>query len=212
MCGVPQMTATARQIQSSAAMDSTLAFYEAHADEYARRTLDADLSVVRRRFAMRLPPAAKILDLGCGPGRDLRAFAALGFKPVGLDASPSLVRIARSVSGAPVSVGRIEEIEFDSEFDGIWACASLLHVPRRDLPQTLKRVRVALKPGAPFFASVQEGEGDSQAPDGRVFTYFEEREFRSALSQSGFHSTEAWRTADSLREGRCLTWLNFLSS
>ena len=194
------------------AMDSTMAFYEAHADDYARRTLDADLSDVRRRFARSLTPGARILDLGCGPGRDLRAFSELGFAPVGLDASPALVRIARSVSGVPVTVGRIEEIEFDREFDGVWACASLLHIRRQDLSLTLRRVRAALKPGAPFFASVQEGSGDSRAADGRIFTYFEEREFQSALSDHGFSETESWRTADSLREGRRLTWLNFLSA
>ncbi|HSI51883.1 MAG TPA: class I SAM-dependent methyltransferase [Ideonella sp.] len=192
--------------------DSTLAFYEAHAHEYSRRTLDADLTDVQQRFARRLSPGARILDLGCGPGRDLRAFSRLGFMPIGLDASPSLVRIAREVSGSPVSVGRIEEIEFDHEFDGIWACASLLHVARPALSETLARIRSALRPGGTFFASVQEGAGDSRAPDGRSFTYFEERAFRMALGRSGFKETDVWRTADSLREGRQLSWLNFLSA
>jgi len=205
------MSHPAGDTQTDAEMDSTLAFYETHADEYARRTLDADLSDVQRRFARKLPANARVLDLGCGPGRDLRAFSELGFSPVGLDASPALVHIARSFSGVPVRLGRIEAIEFDREFDGIWACASLLHVARPDLSEVLRRVRAALKSDGPFFASVQEGVGDARAPDGRVFTYFEEQEFQTALSHSGFREVETWRTADSLREGRRLTWLNFLS-
>lgn len=192
--------------------DSTLAFYETHADEYARRTLDADLADVQQRFARHLSPGARVLDLGCGPGRDLRAFSRLGFMPMGVDASPSLVQIARGVSGAPVYVGRIEDIDFDQEFDGIWACASLLHVARPALVETLSRIRRALRPSGTFFASVQEGAGESRAPDGRCFTYFEEPEFRSALARSGFEETTVWRTADSLREGRRLSWLNFLST
>lgn len=211
MPDLPQVIGPVEHTSSRHMDHPTLAYYEAHADDYARRTLDAGLYDVYPRFVNGLSTGSRILDLGCGAGRDLKVFARLGFRPYGLDASPSLVRIAGRFSGVPVVVGRIEDIEFDREFDAVWACASLLHVPRQELNSTIRRIRAALKPGGPFFASIQAGTGEERGSDGRLFTYFEENEFRSALVDNEFHHVEAWITGDSLREGRQLTWLNFLS-
>lgn len=192
--------------------DSTLEFYETNAEAYAQQTLDANLSSIYARFICRLPPNGRILDLGCGAGRDLKAFSLLGFQPQGIDASESLVGIARAMSGAAVSLKRIESIDYLQEFHGVWACASLLHIQRKNLSDVLGRIRSALIPGGPFFASIQEGTGVIQRIDGRLFTLYEEHEFRSMLAKSGFSNIETWRTHDSLREGRQLTWLNFIST
>lgn len=191
--------------------DPTLAFYETNAEAYAQQTLDANLSSVYARFVCHLPPNARILDLGCGAGRDLKEFSMRGFQPFGVDASEPLVNIAHATSGAPVSLGRIESIDYFQEFHAVWACASLLHIQRKNLSEVLGRIRFALIPGGPFFASIQEGGGAIQRMDGRIFTLYEEHEFRSALIKSGFRNIEAWRTHDSLREERQLTWLNFMS-
>jgi SAM-dependent methyltransferase len=193
-----------------ALQDSTLAYYESHAVEYAARTLDADLSELYRPFLALVPAGGRILDLGCGAGRDLRAFAQRGFAPCGIDASPSLAGIAHRVSGAPTSVLRAEEISFDSEFDGVWACASLLHVRRRSIPDVLRRIHDALRAGGAFYASVQTGRGETRSADGRVFTLHEESEFGGELEASGFKVAKIWTTGDSLVEGRAISWLNFL--
>lgn len=190
---------------------STDRFYEQHAAEYFERTVTADMAQLYERFLAMVPKAGRILDAGCGSGRDLCVFSRRGFRAMGIDASRALVAMAKSHSGAPCAVVRLEEIAYEKCFDGVWACASLLHLPKAMLAPVLQRLRRALVPGGVMFVSVQEGEGERLAPDGRFFAYYRNTEFVSAVKDAGFVFIDAWGSDDVLPERTAHRWINVLA-
>ena len=110
--------------------DNTIKYYEEHAEEFAANTINADMEEIRRRFLAYLPERARILDFGCGTGRDTRAFLELAYEVTALDGSESMCRIASDFTGTPVRcMNFLDYTPADGEYyDGIWACASLLHL------------------------------------------------------------------------------------
>ncbi|MDA9924795.1 class I SAM-dependent methyltransferase [Verrucomicrobiales bacterium] len=139
-------------------MTDTIQFYDEHAAGYFDQTVGIDMSELRRRFLDRLPDGAMILDAGCGSGRDARAFLDAGYEVVAIDASRGMAEQARERLAVEVEVMRFEEMSFREEFDGVWACASLLHIPTRDLPGVLEKMEMALKPGGTLYLSFKRGE------------------------------------------------------
>ncbi len=170
---------------------STAAYYDAFGEQYAAQTMQIDVSNHIARFARMLPPRARVLDAGCGAGRDLVALAAAGLDPVGLDISPPLVRIAERTSGLPVTLGDLRAPPFaDESFRGIWAMASLLHLERSEVTTTLRTLRRLLIPGGILFASVKRGRGRTRDDGRRWFTLHEESGWTRHLKEAGFATTE----------------------
>lgn len=170
---------------------ATVGYYDSNALVYAHSTRGPALARELERFAAALSRGARVLDLGCGGGRDLIALGEAGLRPIGLDISPALAGIAQNVSGCLVVVADLRDPPFeDRTFDGIWASASLLHLSRTDLPGTLRRLYGLLRPGGQLFASVKAGDGEECAPDGRWFTYFGPAEWRGFLNSAGFSNIE----------------------
>lgn len=190
---------------------STDRFYEENAAEYFERTVGADLTHLYEPFFELLPDRARILDAGCGSGRDLPTFVGRGYRAMGIDASPRLVALAQAYSGAPCAVLRLEDLNYDRCFDGIWACASLLHLPKVTLPVVLRRLHRALAAGGVLFASVQEGNGEKRHVDGRFYAYYTPSEFHDAMEHAGFAIEHEWVTKDALREAKGPRWLNVLA-
>lgn len=190
---------------------STSRFYDEHADEYFERTVHADLSHLYGRFLPLLPKGARILDLGCGSGRDLKAFKSLGYWPFGIDPSPRLAELAREYAGVQCQVGKVQDMTYSDEFDGVWACASLLHLQKSELACALKRVRAALVADGIFFAAVQSGQGERSALDGRFYAYYDREEFLSAVLTAGFSVEDSWTTEDSLPNRPSVRWINVLA-
>jgi SAM-dependent methyltransferase len=190
---------------------STRAFYEAHANEYFARTISADLSSVYDRFLTHVKPKGRILDAGCGSGRDLKALRDRGFDPVGIDSSPALAKLASEFSGATCFLMRLENFRFEQLFDAAWACASLLHMPKHKLVTVLRRLRRALVPRGVLFASVKIGEGEALLPDGRFFAYYTPDEFEQSLAKAGFCVEQSWISKDSLCSRRRIRWLNIIA-
>ena len=187
-------------------------YYIDHAQDYANRTLIADMSELHDRFISRLPIGSRILDAGCGSGRDLKVFTQLGYHAFGIDASTPLIEIAKAYSGAACAVGRIEDINEVGCYEGIWACASLLHFPKSTIVSVLARLRKALVPGGVLFVSVQEGQGEREIFDRRFFAYYQMPELINALKAAEFSITESWITKDSLRRGLAGRWINVLAT
>jgi SAM-dependent methyltransferase len=172
---------------ASRSHDSTLAYYESHAAEYAAATEPISMASFTSRFAALLPYRAPVLDLGCGSGRDLRALTKLGLRCTGLDLSPTLAIRAARYSGCPVVVGDMRALPFQNgNFTGIWASASLLHLPRADLSGGLAECRRVLRDGGIFFSSMKLGRGEGYDTRGRWFSYVTQPEWVSLLEQAGF--------------------------
>ncbi|MTL75457.1 methyltransferase domain-containing protein, partial [Turicibacter sanguinis] len=123
----------------------TLDFYNQHAKEYFFQTVKADLSATYKKFLPFIKKEGLILDLGCGSGRDSYYFKQNGYQIVAVDGSKELATQASLLLGQPVLNQLFEDIQFNEEFDGVWACASLLHVSAKELPSILIKIRESLK-------------------------------------------------------------------
>ena len=189
--------------------NKTIAYYDSHAAEFTAGTENADMSECRSRFLSYLVPGQRILDAGCGSGRDLIAFMNAGFVADGFDASSELCRIASKKAGKPVILMRFEELEGEEEYDAIWACASLLHVTRADLPDVLLRLCRLLKTGGIFYASFKYGSGE-RIKEGRYFRDMEEEEGKALMEEAGFSVKEVFITRDVRPNRYDEKWINLI--
>jgi len=185
-------------------------YYQQYAATFFADTVDVDMSPLYRRFLAQLPEQARILDAGCGSGRDAKAFAKLGHQVTAFDASPALAALAQRHLGQPVQCTRFQDIACQNEFDGIWACASLLHVPGADLCDVMQRLCRALKPRGLLYASFKYGSGEREH-HGRRFTDLDEPGLEALLRQvPGLEPVDTWTTADLRPARESERWLNTL--
>ncbi len=186
---------------------STTAYYDAHAIEFCENTVGVDMGELYIPFLQELPDGGRILDAGCGSGRDSLAFMRMGYQVVSMDASSEMVAATSRLTGQPAFLMRFDEIPFDAEFDGIWACASLLHVARLDLPLAMARIVTVLKPGGAFYFSFKYGDSE-RIEGGRFFTDMNEFTFDQLLAtQPELGPLRVWIT-DDVRNDRRGRWLN----
>jgi len=152
-------------------------YYDTHGDDFVRDTLTVNMGELYAPFLELVPPGGRILDAGCGSGRDAPVFLAKGYYVVAMDASVKMVEAAAALIGQPVLCKRFQEIDWSEECDGIWTCASLLHVPRAEMADVWSRVIKALKPGAVWFMSFKKGTGEA-VRNGRFFNDYDEDSLR----------------------------------
>lgn len=168
-------------------LQATRAFYELDARRYANETQAYSLVPLWDSFSSLLPTAGHILDLGCGAGRDLKEFSCRGFRVLGVDYSSPLASIAEEFSQQEVRVCSFEEMDFAPAcFDGIWAVASLLHVPRDAISPLLAKLHSLLRTDGVLLTSMQQGKQREFSDDGRMFELYEPLEWESLLDAAGF--------------------------
>jgi SAM-dependent methyltransferase len=188
----------------------TIDYYQQHADTFVAATIGVDMASLHRRFLSLLRDQADILDAGCGSGRDARAFGLLGYRVTAFDASPALVSLAERHFGQPVQCLRFQDMTWQCQFHGIWACASLLHIPGADLPDVMQRLHNALKPLGILYASFKYGSGEREH-QGRRFTDLDEPGLAALLQKvSGLEEVETWITGDLRPSREAERWLNTL--
>lgn len=176
-------------------------FYNKNAESFFSQTVEADMSVLYKKFLDRLPAKkGKILDLGCGSGRDSKFFKDMGFEIVAMDLSEELGKKASEYIGQEVIVKDMRELDFEDEFIGVWACASILHLPLEDIGIVLEKIFKSLKNGGVFYSSFKYGERD-YTKDGREFTCFTEERFFKCFPQYRDRVVEIFQTSD-VRVGR----------
>ncbi len=188
-------------------MTKTVNHYEENAISFYSDTVNVDMTELYAPFLANVPKGGLILDAGCGSGRDSRAFLDAGYRVHAFDASPKLANLATELLRQTVAVQTFEQVAAASQYDAIWACASLLHLPEAQLPDALARLWTALKPDGTFYLSFKHGAGERQAA-GRHFTDATEARLRDWLSLlSEIASIECWTTTDK-RPDREEQWLN----
>ncbi len=171
----------------------TLAHYRERAEDFWLGTRGHD---VRQNIEALLrhiegAPPFRILDFGCGPGRDLAAFRALGHEPVGLEGAPEFAAMAREHAGCEVLEQDFLALDLPAErFDGIFANASLFHVPSRELPRVLRELHATLKPGGVLFASNPRGNNEEGWNRGRYGAYHDIDAWRAYVGGAGFVELE----------------------
>jgi ubiquinone/menaquinone biosynthesis C-methylase UbiE len=188
---------------------TTSATYDHIAADYAAQSGRNDaLAESRRRFAARLVAGARVLDVGCGPMHDTAGLRALGLRAAGIDRSRGM--LAQAPSELPLLLGDMRRLPVrDEALDGLWVCASFLHIPKRDAPAVLAELRRTLRPGGVLFISIKRGQGQRWIAHGaggqRFFVFYQEDELDSLLADAGFTVRESWLDADHL--GRPEPWI-----
>lgn len=193
-------------------LNETLQYYENHAEEFAANTINADMEEIRCRFLARLPEGARILDFGCGTGRDSKAFLDLAYEVTALDGSAMLCHIAGEYTGLTVRCVDFRDYSpVEGEYyDGIWACASLLHLKKKELLPVLHELGKVIKIGGILYLSFKYGDYEG-VRNGRYFTDYTLEGFREDMKElPEFRMVEHWVTGD-VRSGReNEKWLNML--
>jgi SAM-dependent methyltransferase len=170
--------------------DQTLQFYRTNAQPYADWAKPPSARL--RGFLALVPPGGSILELGCGAGNHSAEILAAGFRLRATDGSPEMAEIASRRLGRPVDTMRFDQLDEDEAYDAVWASACLLHVPRNELGETLRRIRCALKPEGLFYASFKIGEGDGRDSLGRYYNYPSSEWLRATYAAAG-----AWNSISS---------------
>jgi len=171
----------------------TLGHYDTHAQDYWQGTRDHDVSQNIETLLRHLPAAAplRILDLGCGPGRDLKTFSDLGHQAIGLEGAPAAAAMARSHSGCEVWEQNLLALDLPREaFDGVFANAVLFHVPSDVLPRVLLDLHATLKPGGVLFTSNPRGQGQEGWQGERYGAFHDLAAWRRYVSAAGFEELE----------------------
>lgn len=192
-----------------ASPDQTISYYDKNAADFVNTTQSVDFHEVREVFLSYLSHRkAHILDFGCGSGRDAKAFIEQGYQVTAVDGSEKICRAASAYLGRPVRHMLFQELDEKDVYDGIWACASILHLPKKELPEVICKMSAALKDNGVIYTSFKYGTFEGER-NGRHFTYFTEKSLDELLAQiPGLQTEKLWITGD-VREGRGdERWLN----
>lgn len=182
-------------------------YYDDNFEDFIRSTLDLDMSGLYREF--NLAQGARVLDIGCGAGRDLKFFKDQGYDCLGLEPSQKLAAFAREYAGCEVFESGINDFKTQDKFDGIWACASLLHLTDDELREAFSRIKNLMQKNAVFYCSFKLGDFKGQR--GGRFYNDQTLESVSGLIPSELVIVKSWITED-VRVDHTEKWINLIIS
>lgn len=188
----------------------TLEYYDKNADSFINGTRDVDFSKTQNMFMELIPKDGRILDFGCGSGRDTKCFLDHGFKVEAIDGSKEICKIASDYTGIPVKHMYFQDLDESEKYDGIWACASILHVSKDELSDVLRKMAAALKSGGVIYTSFKYGDFEG-VRNGRFFTDLTEESFSELISVvSSIAIEKTWVTSDVRPDRGEEKWLNLI--
>lgn len=188
----------------------TLNYYDANAAAFVEGTINSDMSHIYERFEALLPEGAKVLDLGCGSGRDAKHFIEKGYEVEAVDGTQKLCDFATEYIGQEVKCVLFENIDYVKEFDGVWACASLIHVDKEELPNVIAKVRDGLVDGGVLFTCFKYGD-EEVVRNGRFFSNYNEETIKEIIcDETGFEILEVFITGDVREDHGDERWVNVI--
>ncbi|BBW93304.1 SAM-dependent methyltransferase [Pseudoalteromonas sp. PS1M3] len=189
---------------------TTLTYYNNNAQTFSDSTLNVDMSALYAEFLPHVKQHGHVLDAGCGSARDAAYFKNQGFTVSAFDASPVLAKLASNYLQQPVEIKTFQELECVNKYDGIWCCASLLHVPKAELPQVFLKLQNALKVNGVLYVSFKYGTQE-RVHNGREFTDLNEQLLSSLLNQhTQLSIVKHWQSVDQRPGRESEVWLNAL--
>lgn len=189
---------------------NTLNYYDANAIKFVNETINVDFEDVQKKFITKLPSKAYILDFGCGSGRDTKYFLEKGFKVNAIDGSLELCILASKFTGIDVKHLYFQDLCEKEKYDGIWACASILHLEMRDLRAVFLKMVDALKINGVIYTSFKYGNFEGNR-NGRYFTNMDETKFANFIKEyNNIMVEELWVTTDVRPERSEEKWLNLI--
>lgn len=190
-------------------MNNTLNYYNHNAEDFIDHTFSVNMENLYQPFLHYVKKGGWILDVGCGSGRDSLFFKTNGYNIEAFDYSPELVKLAQEKTGLPIRLQSFYDLTEQNLYDGIWACASLLHCERKRLPEVMQKLINALKKDGVCYLSFKYGEYD-RSVQGRSFTDLNERQAQQLLkSFDNILLLQQWITIDN-RPDRDEYWLNII--
>lgn len=183
-------------------------YYDINAIEYIKCTINCDMSFHYQKFLKYLPKTGKILDVGFGSGRDMIYFKSLGYDVEGIDTSVEFVKNMKE-QGFSVKLQSAYEIDDNNKYDGIWACASLLHIRREQLEITIMKCINALKENGVFYCSFKYGDKEIEK-DGRYFNYINEEIIKFIIDENKLYLAESYITNDVRADKNNEIWINVI--
>ena len=190
-------------------MNITEKYYLDNSKEFFDSTINADVTLLYDHFLKYLPDNGYILDLGCGSGRDTRAFLDKGFTVNAIDGSIELCTLASEYTGIDVKCMDFMQVECHEKYDAIWACASMLHIGSDMLPEVVNKLRDAIRPNGIWYMSFKYGDFEGER-DGRFFVDMTSEKFRNIFDRlKGWSLVEEWESED-VRRGRNVKWYNVI--
>ena len=190
---------------------NTLDYYNKNSEEYFNSTLNVDMTNTYKPFLKLVPKDGKILDLGCGSGRDSMNFIKLGYEVIAVDGAKKLAKKASVLLGNEVIVSTFEELELKEKFHGIWACASLLHIKREDLKIVLNNLYNNLEDNGVFYMSFKYGEKEYVDDKNRYFNCFTDESIISFINENTkYNILGLYITEDKLGRVNEVKWLNLI--
>jgi SAM-dependent methyltransferase len=188
--------------------ESTILYYDVHGDEYCASTRDLDMELLYSRFLPHVPPSGCILDSGSGSGRDSKAFLERGYSVVSIDASEAMAAATSRLTGQAARLMTFDEMPFVEEFDGIWACASVLHVSRAETPRVWANFIRALKTEGVWYLSFKLGTNE-EFRNGRLFNDHTESSLVATIdSFPGLTIIDIWQSPDVRSSRSEQKWIN----
>ena len=188
--------------------NQTLTYYNTNAQTFIEGTINVNFTETQNKFITKLPQSASILDFGCGSGRDTKYFLEKGYLVEAIDGSAELCKLASAYVGIEVRKMLFQDLQEVENYDAIWACSSILHLPYIELIEVLKKMEAALKQNGLIYTSFKYGTFEGMR-NGRYFTDMTEESFKELLQKIGnLEIEETWITSD-VRPGRGEEkWLN----
>lgn len=185
-------------------------FYNQYGEIFYINTINIKMEDLYEPFLKLLPENGRILDAGCGSGRDAFAFKNLGYQVEAMDAAEKMVFLSSHLLEQKVHHMTFQEMAFDEPFEGVWACASLLHVPSEDMQKVLTNLNKVLKPGGVLYATFKYGTFEGERHE-RFFNDYDEEKFATLDCKSyGFETIKLWKAPDLREEHENEWWLNVL--
>ena len=190
-------------------MKNTIDYYNEHAGQFVDSTVSVDLSETQDLFLSLIPEKGMILDFGCGSGRDSLYFLDHGYSVEAMDGSQAMVSAAARLTGLAVKQCLFQDLQEKEKYDGIWACSSILHLPKEELLEVLEKMAEALRFQGVIYTSFKYSDFEG-VRNGRYFTDFTEESFRKFMTVPSLLIEKEWITGDA-RPGRGdEKWLNLI--
>lgn len=188
----------------------TLTYYNLNAKSFAAATVSVNFEDTQNRFTEKLPQGAHILDFGCGSGRDTKYFLTHGYLVDAIDGSAELCKLASEYTGIEVKNMLFQDLTDVEKYDGIWACSSILHLPKDELADVMRKMGIALKKNGIIYTSFKYGTFEGER-NGRFFTDMTEEIFAHFIKQiENLTVEEQWITSDVRPERGEEKWLNLI--
>ena len=205
-----KLLALREKLERGDVMSDTLDYYNKNAASFFNNTAEVNMGTIQKKFLSYLPEGSFILDLGCGSGRDTKLFHDNGYRVEAMDGSEEMCKLAAKETGLQVKHVLFSDFHEENKYDAVWACASILHLPKNEMKNMLERIAASLQDKGIFYTSFKYGDYEGEK-NGRYFSYYTEETLNELLSSvPSLELLEEWISVDARKGREDEKWINVI--